>query len=124
MSNTKIFHTLLGNSLIASVTNFFIWFALVFWAFLQTNSLVVSSLIGGFFAAAQMFTAINFGNIVDHHKKHSVILRSSIGSATAYLLGAIIYFSNDPAVFTSVSLLLPTEEHAKANGKIGTINGV
>jgi DHA3 family multidrug efflux protein-like MFS transporter len=101
-----------------------------------------------------MFTAINFGNIVDHNKKHTVILRSSIGSATAYLLGAIIYFSNDPAVFTtvtsrqlrlliitlmsgtiignlrnialstSVSLLLPTEEHAKANGKIGTVNGV
>lgn len=78
MSNIKIFHTLLGNALIAYVTNFFIWFALVFWAFLQTNSLVVSSLIGGFFAAAQMLTAIHFGNIVDHNKKHSVIVRSSI----------------------------------------------
>lgn len=153
-NNMKVFHTLLGNSLIASVTNFFIRFCLVFWAFLQTNSLIVSSLIGGFFALANMLTAINFWNIVDHHKKHSVILRSSIGSAIAYMLGAIVYFTNDPAVFTTitsrqlrllivtlmsgtiignlrnialsttVSLLLPSEEHAKANGKIGTINGV
>lgn len=154
MSNTKIFHTLLANALIAYVTNFFIRFCLVFWAFLQTNSLIISSIIGWFFAAANMLTAVQFWNIIDHHKKHTVILRSSIGSATAYALGAIIYFGSDPTVFTSatsrqlrllvvtlmsgtiignlrtialsttVSLLLPTDQHAKANGKIGTINGV
>lgn len=153
-NNIKIFHTLLANALIAYVTNFFIRFCLVFWAFLQTNSLIISSLIGWFFALANMLTAINFWNIVDHHKKHTVILRSTIGSAIAYMLGAIIYFTNDSTVFTTiasrqlrllivtlmsgtiignlrtialsttVSLLLPSEEHAKANGKIGTINGV
>jgi len=43
--NKKLFHILLGNSLIASVTNFFVWYALVFWTFLQTESLIASSLI-------------------------------------------------------------------------------
>ena len=153
-NNLKIFHTLLGNSLVASVTNFFIWFALVFWVFLQTHSLIASSLIGGFFALANMVTALQFGHIVDHNRKHAVITRSSIGSMLAYSIGAIIYFTTDPSVFTSigswqlgllvvvlmsgtiiwnlrnialstsVSLLLPVEDHAKANGKIGTVNGV
>lgn len=153
-NNTTIFNILLGNSLIASVTNFFVWFALVFWAFLQTNSLIVSSLIGWFFAIANMITALQFGNIVDHHKKHDVITWSSIGSMISYGIGAVIYFSSDASVFahptsrqlwlliivlmsgsiiwnlrtialsTTVSLLIPTEDHAKANGKIWTINGV
>lgn len=101
-----------------------------------------------------MSTALQFGHIVDHHPKHRVILRSTLGSFSAYVLGAIVYFSTDAAVFThpsswqlwllivtlmtgtmignlrtialstTVSLLLPSEEHAQANGKIGTINGV
>lgn len=153
-NTTKIFHILLWNSLIAGVTNSFIWFALVFWAFLQTHSLIVSSLIGGCFAIANMITALQFGHIVDHNKKHDVITWSSIGSMIAYILGAIIYFSWDATIFanptsrqlwlliivlmsgtiignlrtialsTTVSLLLPVEQHAQANGKIGTINGM
>ncbi len=154
LQNMKIFHILWWNSLVWSVTNFFVWFALVFWAFLQTNSLIVSSLIGWFFAIANMITALQFGHIVDHHKKHDVITWSSIWSLIAYILGAIMYFSHDASVFsnpasrqlwvliiilmsgtiiwnlrnialsTTVSLLIPTEDHAKANGKIGMINGV
>lgn len=153
-NNIDIFHTLLWNSLVAGVTNSFIWFALVFWAFLQTNSLIVSSLIGWFFALANMITALQFGHIVDHHKKHDVITWSSIGSMISYSIGAVIYFSYDATIFaqptsrqlwlliivlmsgsiiwnlrtialsTTVSLLLPTEDHAKANGKVWTINGV
>ena len=101
-SNHRIFNLILGNSLVASVTNFFIWFALVFWVFLQTNSLIASSLIGGFFALANMVTALQFGHIVDHNRKHAVITRSSIGSMLAYSIGAIIYFTTDPSVFTSI----------------------
>ena len=149
-----IFNILLWNSLVASVTNFFIWFALVFWAFLQTNSLIVSSLIWWLFAIANMLTALQFWHIVDHNKKHDVITWSSIGSLVSYTLWALIYFSQDSSVFsnstsrqlwllvivlmswtiiwnlrnialsTTVSLLLPSEEHAKANGKIWTINGI
>lgn len=38
--------------------------------------------------------------------------------------GTIIGNLRNIALSTTVSLLLPVEEHAKANGKIGTINGV
>ena len=109
-------------------------------------------MIGGCFAVANMLTALQFGHIVDHNRKDTVIRRSTFGSMIAYVVGGIIYLINDPAVFTSpssrqlwvliivlmsgtiignlrqialsttVSLLLPTEEHAKANGKIGMIS--
>lgn len=38
--------------------------------------------------------------------------------------GAIIGNLRTIALSTTVSLLLPTDEHAQANGKIGMINGV
>jgi DHA3 family multidrug efflux protein-like MFS transporter len=46
-----------------------------------------------------MITALQFGNIVDHHKKHDVITWSSIGSMISYGIGAVIYFSSDASVF-------------------------
>jgi len=38
--------------------------------------------------------------------------------------GTIIGNLRNIALSTTVSLLLPSEEHAKANGKIGMINGI
>ena len=36
------FHLILVNNLIQNVTNFTVWFALVFWAFLETRSVFVT----------------------------------------------------------------------------------
>ena len=46
-----------------------------------------------------MITALQFGHIVDHHKKHDVITWSSIGSMISYSIGAVIYFSYDATIF-------------------------
>ena len=43
------FHQVLANNLIQNVTNFTVWFALVFWAFLETRSVFVTGMIGGFY---------------------------------------------------------------------------
>ena len=40
------FHQVLANNLIQNVTNFTVWFALVFWAFLETRSVFVTGMIG------------------------------------------------------------------------------
>lgn len=34
------FYALLGNTLIASITNAFIWFTVTFWAYLETESVL------------------------------------------------------------------------------------
>lgn len=148
----RTFHLLLANTLIASVTNAFVWFTITFWIFLQTESVLATSYVAGIFAVANMVSALFFGTLVDHHRKKLVMVYSSVASLLFYIVGAAIYFFNDPSVFmeadsailwfmivtlmmgsvagnlrmialsTSVSLLF-TENKDKANGMIGAVTG-
>ena len=153
-SNKRIFNILLVNTGVAAVVNAFTWFAIVFRAYLNTNSVIVTGFIGGIFAVLNTASAFFFGSIVDHNKKKTVMIWSSIISLVCYIIAAGIYFTAPEGTFnnasspilwafiliimigsivgglryialsTSVSMLFPTEEHAKANGKIGTMNGL
>lgn len=150
----RTFNIVLGNCLVAAVTNAFVWFAIVFWAYLNTNSVIATGFIGGIFAVLNTISAFVFGSIVDHNTKKNVMIYSSIGSLICYIIAAVIYFLSPQEAFThvdswllwafaimvmvgsiigslryialstTVPMLFPLEEHAKANGKIGTMNGV
>lgn len=109
MSNQRIFYHLLGNNLLATVTNMFVWFAVTFWVFLETQSVLATSYIAGIFAVSNMVSAFFFGSIVDHTRKQTAMMYSSLLSLGFYLLAGIVYFTSDPASFTnatSVSLWL------------------
>lgn len=151
--NKRIFRHLLANTLIAAVTNAFVWFALTFWVYLETKSVLAVSSVGGCFAVANMLFAVLFGGVVDHHTKHRAMMLSSVVSLGAYSLAAMVYFGtpreafNDPgavplwgmvvammigsvagnlrmiALSTVVSQLF-TDGRDKANGLVGTVNGV
>lgn len=153
-SASSIFTRLLINSFIASVTNAFAWFAVTFWVFLETKSILATSLIAGIFAVSSALTSLFFGAIVDHNKKKHVMLGSSLASLGAYILAAVIYVTQPGESFTTaasvslwvfitilmlgaiagnlrsialstcVTLLFKEEERAKANGRIGTVNGI
>jgi len=43
----KPFYTILGNSLAAAVVNNFVWFAVTFWVFLETQSVIATSILAG-----------------------------------------------------------------------------
>ena len=43
----KPFHAVLANSLVASLTNNFVWFAITFWVYLETKSVVATSVMAG-----------------------------------------------------------------------------
>lgn len=155
MENAKrIFNILLINSGVAAVTNAFTWFAIVFWAYLNTHSVIATGFIGGIFAVLNAAGAFIFGSIVDHNKKKNVMVWSSAISLTFYILASAVYFLAPEGAFTyvgsvilwvfvllimlgsimgnlryialsiTVSMLFPVEEHAKANGKVGTMNGI
>lgn len=149
----RTFNLLLANTLIASVTNAFVWFTVTFWIFLETQSVLATSYVAGIFAVATMVSSLFFGTLVDHNRKKTVMVYSSIASLAFYVLGATFYFSQDPVVFkdytspllwsmvlllmlgsvagnlrmialtTSVSLLF-TEGKDKANGMIGAVTGI
>ena len=52
----RAFRAVLANTLVANVTSSFLWFALTFWAYLETRSVMATAIIGGGF---MLFTAVS-----------------------------------------------------------------
>src|SRR5918995_1866918 len=87
-----VFHRLVANTGVASVTNNFVWFAVTFWAYLETKSVLATAIIGGTYMLM--------------------------------LAGAIAGNLRTVALSTTVTLLVPEDRHDKANGLVGTVNGL
>lgn len=148
------FHAILANNLLQNVVNFTVWFALVFWAYLETRSVFVTGMIGGIHLAFTGGFAIWFGSLVDHHRKKPIMLASSAVSLALYAAALGVYWvtpeeamaqtANWPlwgfivlvmlavifgnirmiALSTLVTLLIPPERRDKANGLVGMVGGV
>src|SRR3546814_20604853 len=84
LSSDLPFKLFLFNNLMQNVINFTVWFALVFWAFLETRSVFFTGMIGGIYLVFTAGFAIWFGSLVDHHRKKRIMLASSAGSFVLY----------------------------------------
>lgn len=150
----KHFYQVLVNTLIANVTTSYLWFALTFWVYLETKSVLATGIIGGMYMLLVAIFSIIFGTIVDHNKKKDVMVFSSIFTLVCFaiagvlymifpkealidwsgvafwlfagiiLIGGVIENMRNIALSTVVTLLVPKEEHDKANGMVGTVQGV
>ncbi len=150
----KLFYNVLLNTLLANVTTSYIWFALTFWVYLETRSVLATAFIGGSYMLLVAVFSLIFGHIVDHHKKKNVMLfaggltllfyllaggifiSSSHAALTDWqsvafwlfggtiLLGSVIENMRNIALSTTVTLLVPKENHDKANGMIGSVQGI
>ena len=69
---TRIFHLLVANTLVASVTNNFLWFALTFWVYLETLSVLATAIIGGGYMLLVAISGMAFGTFVDRHLRQHV----------------------------------------------------
>jgi len=148
------FANVLVNTLIANVTTSFLWFALTFWVYIETQSVLATGIIGGAYMLFVAFFAMIFGTIVDRNRKHTVMLLSSVISAVAFLIAGVLYvwqpesalldlggpwfwlFSaiilfggvieqlRNIALSTTVTLLVPEDRRANANGLVGTVQGL
>lgn len=96
----KLFFHLLWNTILCSIANNFIWFALVFWAYLETKSIMVTSFIWWLYLFAVLISWIFFWAIVDHHKKKNVMIWSTWVALLFFSISAIIFFSFPLEVFT------------------------
>lgn len=150
----KSFYNLLANSLIASVTTFFVWIGLIYWGYLETESVITTSVIGGLYLVSVVASGFWFGSIVDHNKKKHAMIGSSavtlaffgvalvvmamapeaafetVGSVWLWavvalvLLGVVAGNIRNVAMPTAVTLLVPEDRRDKANGLNGTVFGV
>jgi MFS transporter, DHA3 family, multidrug efflux protein len=98
----RTFYQILANALVASVTNNFVWFALTFWAYLETQSVLATSFVGGSYLAATALSGIWFGSLVDHNKKKIAMLISSIATLILFSLGLLLYTMTPLEVFKSI----------------------
>lgn len=150
----KYFNRLLLNTLIANVTTSYLWFALVFWIYLETKSVLVTGIIGGSYMFMVAMLSLVFGVIVDHYKKKDVMVLTSLVTLLFYvlagigfvlhsesqltslstypfyvlalliLIGSVVENMRNIALSTTVTLLVPKENRDKANGMVGTVQGV
>lgn len=150
----KRFYNVLINTLIANVTTSYLWFALTFWVYLETESVLATSIIGGAYFACVAIFSILFGTIVDKNKKKNVMVGATAFTLFAYviagiiwllfpqsdlsnytkigfwlftlviLLGGVVEMMRNIALSTTVTLLVPEEKRANANGLVGTVQGL
>lgn len=154
MSRTDPFHLILGNNLLQNIINFTVWFAVTFWAFLETRSVFVTGMAGGIYLLLTATFAIWFGSLVDHHRKKRIMLASSAGSFLLYALAFAAYALTPNtelvrldglsfwgfilvvmlavicgnirmiALPTLVTVLIDEDRRDKANGLVGMVNGM
>ncbi len=80
----RTFHLLVANTLAASVTNNFLWFALTFWVYLETRSVLATAIVGGGYMLLAAMSAMAFGTFVDRHLRATSIRLSSLLSLGAF----------------------------------------
>ena len=98
----RTFRRLLANSLVSGVTSSFLWFALTFWVYLETRSVVVTGVIGGAFSISAAILGPAFGTYVDRHRKQPSMVLATAIMALGFI-GA-----------TAVFLVVPAERPAAA----------
>ena len=153
-SDMAAFRQLLFNTLLSGVTSTFLWFALTFWVYLETRSVVVTGVIGGAFGLASAAIGPAFGTYVDHHRKHAAMTLATLIMAGCFTLATVIFVAIDAidllrltnpwfwvlvaatlggsvagqmrsiAMSTCVTLLVPEDRRDRANGMVGTVTGV
>lgn len=150
----RTFVHVLVNTAVANITTSYLWFALTFWVYLQTRSVLATGIIGGAYMLLLAVFGMVFGTVVDRHRKHRVMVLSALVTLAAFIMAAALYlvqpesalldlggpwfwlFSGiilagavienlrNIALSTTVTRLVPTERHANANGMVGTVQGL
>lgn len=150
----RAFYQLLANTLVVGITNFTVWFAIVFYIYLQTQSVLATSTMSGIFLLTTAVTSLWFGSLVDRYKKKGLMIFSSVCSLVIYIICFGIYALAPQGTFSDISnpvlwvfvvlilmgvlvgnirnialpvlvtLMIPEDRRDKANGLVGTVSGI
>ncbi|SDY88591.1 MFS transporter, DHA3 family, multidrug efflux protein [Micromonospora pattaloongensis] len=150
----KTFYALLFNTLLVSVINYTVWFAITFYVYLQTRSVFATGVVSGIFLVTTALTGIWFGSLVDHYRKKTIMQVSAAVSAALYTAAFAVYQTAPQGSFTDatsvrlwtlivlltvgviagnirtialstlVTVLMAEDSRDRANGLVGTTSGV
>lgn len=152
--NRRAFNQVLVNTFIANLTTSYLWFALTFWVYLETRSVLATAFLGGGYMLLLAVMGVPLGGLVDRwRKKRVMVFAQTITAATftpamvlflllprsefatvssvgfwavgvLVLFGAVIESARGIALSTTVTLLVPAAERDRANGQVGLVNGL
>ncbi len=150
----KTFYAVLANTLTAALVNTFVWFAVTFWVYLETESVVATATMAGVYTGTVALSGVFLGTLVERFPKKRVMLGSSLVSLLLYgtaagvhtlappaaltradspllwafillaLFGALAGNVRSVALSTLVTVLVEKDTRDRANGLVGTANGV
>ena len=151
---SRAFNHVLGNTAAAMLATMFLWFGITFWAYLETRSVLATSIMGGAYMLGMAVLGVPFGSLIDRHRKHVVMVWSAVGTAVLFviagavfiltpeeiltdlrrpwfwvftgisLMGALLVMLRGLALATCVTMLVESDQRAKANGLVGAVNGL
>lgn len=150
----RTFGHALANTAVAGLVTNYLWFAVTFWVYLETRSLLATGVLGGAYMLLLAVCSMWFGSLIDRYRKLLVMRLSAWCSLTAFAIGTAMFFLMPSetlldltrpwfwlftfillagcvvelvrglALSTLVTLLVPVERHANANGLVGTVQGL
>jgi hypothetical protein len=150
----RTFLHVLVNTAIANVTTSFLWFGLTFWVYVETRNVIATGVIGASYMLFISMFGMFFGTLVDRFRKHAVMVWATVIALAVFVLDAAFFFAvgqerildlslpwfwifavvmlagsvveqlRGIALSTTVTLLVPAERHANANGMVGAVQGV
>lgn len=150
----RTFLHVLVNTAIANVTTSFLWFGLTFWVYVETRNVIATGVIGASYMLFISMFSMFFGTLVDRFRKKAVMVWATVTALGVFVLDAAFFFAvgqerildlslpwfwifavvmlagsvveqlRGIALSTTVTLLVPAERHANANGMVGAVQGV
>ncbi len=149
----KQFIRVLTNISVANTSTYLLWSAFSFWIYLETKSVLVLSVLSGTYMLLVTLSSMFFGTIVDKHKKKKVMTDASLVTMALLLLAGAVFLLSDTAqiadmsspafwlfsmplllsaltgnlrgiaLSTTVAILVPQQDYARANGLVGMVQG-
>ncbi|WP_456286146.1 MFS transporter [Microbacterium sp. JZ70] len=150
----RSFLHVLVNTAFANITTSYLWWALTFWIYLETRNVIATGVIGGAYMLFIALFSMFFGTLVDRFRKKAVMAWATLIAFSVFCLDAIFFFVlgeerivdltqpwfwifavvmlagavveqlRNIALSTTVTLLVPVDRHANANGMVGTVQGL
>lgn len=151
---SRLFYRIVINAMIASLSSTCLWFAVTLWVYLETSSVIATSVMAGLFTVTAALSGIYLGVLVDRYPKKHMMLASSLASVVLYTLAGLLFAATPAALFqdatsptlwvflglllcgvligslrgmaqfTLVTVLVEEAHRDRANGVLGTANGI
>ena len=150
----RTFVHILVNTAVANLATSFLWFGLTFWIYAETSNVIASGAVGAAYMLFVSVCSMLFGTLVDRFDKKAVMVWATVFALGMFLIdlaffavagadrlsditqlwfwlftavmlaGAVVEQLRGIALSTTVTLLVPEERRANANGMVGTVQGL